>query len=398
MPFHKSNNSPLNRRDFCKATLAASLGVTLGTSASAGEKSDPAQNGPVNPPTAEWRNQQDSMAYRMFGKTGMMVSEIVQGTALWESQNHLDAFAVAFEKGVNYIDASPAYRRRKSEKLVGQYLKDTGNRDRIFLSNKISFYDEYMVKLMNDVLNSLPGEKRKALRKQADALVEERGVLKPGYHIYYWPKQADKLYISYMRHVVFREYGGLRKLKSQIKKHMHQLVEDSLRTVGTDYFDVLHCPHGVAMPELLESDNIREVLAELKASGKIRFSALSMHNDVAGNLAKALALGYYDAAMVAYNIANQASLEAGLTKAGDQGMGIVAMKVANVINGENNPSWRLEKLNAAIGEQPFSRHAKAYLWALQNPNVSCCVSDMVTPQMVAENTSVVGRKTSLNAV
>ena len=42
---------------------------------------------------------------------------------------------------------------------------------------------------------------------------------------------------------------------------MHQLVDNSLEAVGIDHFDVLHCPHGVAMPEMLESEDIRAVFA-----------------------------------------------------------------------------------------------------------------------------------------
>ena len=391
-------NDRLNRRTFVKTTLAASVGATLGSSARAdGDAKSPSVI-PATPRPAEWRNRQSSMAYRSFGRTGMMVSEIVQGTALWKEQSQLDAFAGAFERGVNYIDMAPAYQGGTAEKLLGRYLKESGNRDNLFISDKISFYDEIFVRMMNDILNGLPEDKKKELRKQADDLIEQRRVLKPGYHFYYWPKQADKLHTTYLRYVVLREYGNLAKHKSAIKKRMHELVDNSLRATGAGHFDVLHCPHGVAMPEMLDDENISEVMAELKSAGKIRFSALSMHNDVTGNLDKAIELGHYDGAMAAYNIANHASLETSLAKAATQGMGFVAMKVANPINGEDAPAWRLEKLNAIIEDDTITRHSKAYLWALQNPNISCCVSDMITPQMVAENTSIVGRKVELQIV
>ena len=272
----------LSRRNFLKRNLAVSVGSLLGLPVLAYDGKNEIRQVHQAVRKKEWRNRQRGMTYRRFGNTGMMVSEIVQGTAMWENQSHLDTFESAFEKGVNYIDVAPAYKNGRSERLVGKYLKDSGKRDKLFLSNKIRFYDEYLVGLMNDVLKSLPEGKRKVLRKQADDLIEHRGVLKPGYHIDYWPRQTDKLYLTYLRYVVFKEYGGLNKHKGQIKKHMHQLVEDSRQAVGTEYFDVLHCPHGVAMPEMLESENIREVLAELKSSGKIRFSAVSMHNDVVG--------------------------------------------------------------------------------------------------------------------
>ena len=209
----------LNRRAFVKGTLAASVGATIGSSARADDHSGPASVIPPTPRPAEWRNRQGEMAYRSFGHTGMMVSEIVQGTALWKGQSELDAFATAFDRGVNYIDMAPAYQGGESEKLLARYLKESGNRDHLFISDKISFYDEYFVRMMNDILKGLPEDKVKALRQEADELIERRGVLKPGYHFYYWPKQADKLYTTYLRYVVFREYGGLRKHKTAIKKH-----------------------------------------------------------------------------------------------------------------------------------------------------------------------------------
>lgn len=273
----------LNRRTFVKATLAASVGATLGGSVRAEPAKAVATQIPSTPRPAEWRNRQSDMAYRSFGRTGMMVSEIVQGTALWKGQSELDAFDTAFERGVNYIDMAPAYQGGKSEKLLGQYLKESGNRDHLFISDKISFYDEFFVRMMNDILKGLPEGKKKALRKEADDLIERRRVLQPGYHFYYWPKQADKLYATYLRYVVLRDYGNLRKHKGAIKKRMHELVDNSLRTTGAGHFDVLHCPHGVAMPEMLDDENIPEVMAELKAAGKIRFAALSMHNDVTGD-------------------------------------------------------------------------------------------------------------------
>lgn len=74
----------LNRRTFVKGTLAASVGATLGSAVRADTAKVTAPQIPASPRPAEWRNRQSDMAYRSFGRTGMMVSEIVQGTALWQ--------------------------------------------------------------------------------------------------------------------------------------------------------------------------------------------------------------------------------------------------------------------------------------------------------------------------
>ncbi|TLX78209.1 aldo/keto reductase [Labilibacter sediminis] len=386
-----------SRRLFLKKALTASAGTAIVPAMLKAEEglSDSYQKKELKP--AEWRNKQAGMAYRMFGNTGMMVSEMVQGTALWSDESFLRVFDIAFEKGVNYIDTAPAYKKGAAEKLVGQYLKQSGNRQNIFLSNKISFYDEYMLKQAMDIYKGLPTVKQEQLRVRANKMVEDRGVLKPGYHFDYWKGQTNKLYDTYLRYLVVKEYCQMQKWKPGIKKRMYQLVENSLQAAQTDYFDVLHCPHGVAMPEMLEDENIREVLDDLKRKGVIRFSALSMHNDVAGNLEKAIELGYYDATMIAYNIGNHASLDRMILKAKEVGMGIVAMKVAKIIHNEDTPQWRIDKLHTAI-EGNLSKYGKAYLWALQNPNISCCVSDMITKEMVDENTSVVGTRVEIGEV
>lgn len=359
-----------------------------------GEPKSHSAQGSTKPTSEEWRNKQSDMSYRMYGNSGMMLSEIVQGTALWKDESYVRAFEVGVERGVNFIDTSPAYEQGKAEKLVGDYLKRSGNRDNLFVSNKISFYDEFLTRLSNDILNGLPSEKQESLKKRARDLIAERGILRPGHHFLYWANQEAKIETTYIRYLVTKEYGGLNKWKSDIKKRMHELVENSLKATQTDHFDLLYCPHGEAMPEMLEDENIREVLEELKGKGTIRFSALSMHNDVDGILAKAIDLGFYDGAMFAYNIGNHAALDRLIYKANTKGMGIVAMKVARIISMEDTPQWRIDKLNTAIpGDR--SIHAKAYLWALQNPNVSCCISDMVTPEMVIDNTSVAGIKVDI---
>ncbi len=383
-----------SRRTFFKGTAATSIGLAVAPRLLQGQTQAATSSSPVKAKPQEWRNKQPDMAYRMYGTSGMMLSELVQGTALWKDESYVKAFEVGYERGVNFIDTSPAYENGQAEKLVGAYLKRSGNRDNLFVSNKISFYDEYLTQLSNSILNGLPSEKQASLKKEAREMIAERGILRPGHHFLYWPKQEEKIETTYIRYLVTKRYGGLKKWKSDIKKRMRELVDNSLKATQTDHFDLLYCPHGEAMPEMLEDENIRETLEELKEKGLIRFAALSMHNDVDGLLEKAIDLGFYDGAMFAYNIGNHAALDRLIYKANTKGMGIIAMKVARIISMEDTPQWRIDKLNTAIVGD-MSKHAKAYLWALQNPNISCCISDMITPEMVIENTSVAGMKVDI---
>ncbi len=390
------NNS---RRTFVRSVLTTSVGLSV-VPATMGSKEKPSASGGARVASSpEWRGRQSEMSYRKFGDTGMMVSEIVMGTTPWKDESCLPIIDACREKGMNYIDTAPAYSKGNAERMIGKYFKESGGRDDLFLSSKISFYDEFMRQLVEEVLNGLTPGKKEDLEKRAEALIEERGVLKPGYHFKYFKGQDNKFKTAHIRHLVLKEHGARKDWKPRIQARMHELVENSLKALNTDYLDVLHCPHGVAMPEMLDDENIREVFEALKQNGAIRFSAVSMHNDVAANLDKAVELGHYDGAMVAYNIGNHASMERSIQGASKAGMGIVAMKVARAVSnpGMEVPDWRIQKLNEAIPEER-SIHSKSYLWALQNPSISCCVSEMPTVEAIADNASVTGRKVSLGMV
>lgn len=69
------------------------------------------------PPEAkgEWRNCHSGVAYRLLGRTGFMVSQVVMGgnTISPSSYDHVLA---ALGHGLNYLDTAPAYSNLASEK------------------------------------------------------------------------------------------------------------------------------------------------------------------------------------------------------------------------------------------------------------------------------------------
>src|SRR5260221_11870592 len=71
------------------------------------------------------------MKYRQLGKTGLNVSEIGLGAwaigGSWGPQNESDSIAAlnkAIDLGVNFIDTAAGYGDGKSERLIGQVLKN----------------------------------------------------------------------------------------------------------------------------------------------------------------------------------------------------------------------------------------------------------------------------------
>ena len=367
-----------NRNTFQKQILSAAIGSTILPSVSADIN---------HAKHSKSRNQIASMRYQSLGKTNMLISQLVMGTAFWKDESVIPLFDRLVDSGVNYVDASPAYQRGESERILGTLMKRKGLRNRLFIANKISFYDEFLTRLTNEIFNGLPNEKKQMLRKRANIIMQKKNILRPGYHFTYFKNQSKKIELSCLRYVINQEYGRLKSWKSKIKARMHELVIQSLKKSNTDYFDVLFCPHGVAIPEMLEDESIREVMDELKQKGIIRASAVSMHNDVAGNLEKAVDLGFYDVSMIAFNIGNYNQVYPAVKRAADQGMGLIAMKAARIMDTPEEPQKEIEQLDMNI-KAPLSTHAKGYIWALKQDEISACVSDMKTIEQVEENLSI----------
>ena len=88
------------------------------------------------------------MNYRIFGKSGLRVSELCLGTMTFgtewgwgadyeESKKIFDTFA---EAGGNFIDTANRYTEGSSEKFVGNFI--SANRHHFVLATKYSLYDK----------------------------------------------------------------------------------------------------------------------------------------------------------------------------------------------------------------------------------------------------------------
>jgi aryl-alcohol dehydrogenase-like predicted oxidoreductase len=85
-------------------------------------------------------------SFRTLGKSGLVISQFALGTMTFganrwgsdkaASREVIDAYLA---EGGNFIDAADVYSGGRSEEMIGEFIKDTGLRDRVVLATKAGF-------------------------------------------------------------------------------------------------------------------------------------------------------------------------------------------------------------------------------------------------------------------
>jgi aryl-alcohol dehydrogenase-like predicted oxidoreductase len=163
--------------------------------------------------------------YRTLGRSGLVVSPLALGTmtfgpGAWGADNATSRaiFESYRAAGGNFIDTADIYTGGDSERLVGQFIKETGSRDDVVLATKFAF------------------------NGSASPLT---------------PTQAG---------------GGNPNAGGAGAKNIHRALEASLKRLGVDYVDLywMHIWDGVTPVE-----EIVQTLGDLVRAGKIRYYAFS---------------------------------------------------------------------------------------------------------------------------
>jgi aryl-alcohol dehydrogenase-like predicted oxidoreductase len=347
----------------------------------------------------EWRNKQEGMVYRQLGRTGFMVSELVFGTERITPEN-VRPLEVAFERGINYFDTAPQYGKGAAETSLGKAFNTPSKRDKIFIATKTSPLPGLRNRLYREIFDTLSATKKEAIQNRATQLRKDCGIEKPGYFIVYWPGQPRQLDGVFLSDAMMEEFGERVEGSPEFKKLIISTLEESLKRVGTDYFDVLHCPHSAASTCEIKNPVIFEAFQELKKQGKVRYLGFTAHHGMADLVTTAIDLKYFDVIMLAYNVINYGFLDNLLKRAKENGIGLISMKAAMAVSTPYNPKdvpvpeWRIKKLNQIIPEE-MKLPVKAYLWALQNPDLSAVVSGITSEETLLENLTAVGKKVVL---
>ncbi len=394
-------SKPASRRSFLALASSATLGLGALPFNSLEAKVASKPTTPYVPPAPEWRNRQPEMAYRMLGRTGMMISEIVNGGDPVRLDN-LRPTELAMERGLNYLDMAPAYGNGECEEAYSRIIDSSSKREKVFMTTKVSSFSGLRNNMYREIFDGLPSGKQEAILEKAKAMRAARGVDKPGYYFTYWPGQDRSMDPSYLANAMMEDYAHQVEGSQAFRQDIRTSLENSLKRTGVEYFDILMCPHGANAPEEVQIPEIWETLAELKQEGKVRFLGVSTHNDPAGVLQAAAETGQFDVCMCAYNVANGGYLDSAIRYAVDeQKMGIIAMKAAMAVATHHKPlqpvpQWRIDKVNRIVPGD-MKPPMKAYLWVLQNPRVSACISNLWDENFVQENLSLAGRKVDLQA-
>jgi 1-deoxyxylulose-5-phosphate synthase len=83
------------------------------------------------------------MKYRTLGRTGVQVAPLCLGTANFGNPTPEPAsrqiLQAALDAGINIVDTADSYNAGESERIIGRFLKDSGQRDQVFLASKVYY-------------------------------------------------------------------------------------------------------------------------------------------------------------------------------------------------------------------------------------------------------------------
>lgn len=155
-------------------------------------------------------------------------------------------------------------------------------------------------------------------------------------------------------------------------------VEQSLRALRTDAIDVLLL-HGLASRAQVLLPEHLEAVESLKKAGKIRFSGVSTHSNMAEVLDAAVEAKAYDVVLTSFNFQSPPEVLAAVSRAAAAGVGVVAMKI--MTGGYS--------MQAFPGLNPYQ---SALRWVLEHEAVATTIPSMATFDQVRENAAVMGTK------
>ena len=180
------------------------------------------------------------MKYRKLGTTDIDVSAICLGTMTFGEQNsEIDGFQqmdYALDRGVNFIDTAELYpimpskdTYGKTEEIIGKWLKEKGNRDKIILASKIASKSTGL-EWIREGSNNL-GFDKKNLNKAVDGSLKRLQTDYIDLYQLHWPERKVPLFgqLDFEYDPNDNEWNALKK----VLENLNELIKaGKIRYVG----------------------------------------------------------------------------------------------------------------------------------------------------------------------
>ncbi|NTV83999.1 MAG: aldo/keto reductase [Bacteroidales bacterium] len=119
------------------------------------------------------------------------------------------------------------------------------------------------------------------------------------------------------------------KLKLGTEESMLESIQNSLKKLQTEVIDVIQL-HGLNSKEKVLNNEYMNLLDKARKKGMVRFVGFSTHDNQVECLQAAIESKFYDVVLVSYNFTSDAALTEAISKTGEAGIGMVAMKTQAV--------------------------------------------------------------------
>jgi aryl-alcohol dehydrogenase-like predicted oxidoreductase len=293
------------------------------------------------------------MHYRKLGRTDIDVSEIGFGAwaigGSWGAQDENDSIAAlnrALDLGVNFIDTAAGYGNGKSERIIGQVLKNRS--EKVWVATKTP---------------PMPG---------------------------HWPPSPYD--------VAEERYP---------EKYLRENVEERLRNLGTDCIDILQLHTWTRAWN--KNPAPLDALKKLQAEGKIRYIGISTPEHDQNSLIDLMRQGYLDVVQVIYNIFEQEPAAELLPAALEHNVGVLVRVVFDegILTGKYTTETqfpeddfrrnyfagdrieravkRVKKIEADIADTGLTMPQVALQFALSHPAVSTIIAGIRNVQQAEAN-------------
>ncbi len=255
-------------------------------------------------PAATAATPQSSLVQRTLGKTGIKLPVLSAGIAAVNSPGLL---LRGYELGVRHFDTAGMYQQGKNEPMLGDAIKQMGARDKVIISTKL----------------------------------ERPGGFGP-------PGMQQKVYST-----------------AETKAHYDQALASSLKSLQTDYVDIL-LAHSLDSEQEIASEGMLESFAEQKKAGRVRAIGFSTHKAEQA-LKAAIKLGVFDVVLLTFNhtVAGDEGLLKTIDEAATSGIGILAMKIMAGGTNQLPEGW--------YNTNPPANTSARLKWVLNNKSIAAAV-------------------------